>query len=276
MDRNRKGKVAVVTGSARGIGQAIALALARKGFDIVINDLLEQEGQAVAGEAKKLGVKSAFIRADITREEEVRQMVSRVIRRFGTVDILVNNAGVNSPLMVEDLPFETWKRIIDTDLNGAFLCSKEVIPEMKRKRYGRIINIASVAGKRISSHGCAAYTAAKAGLIGFTRHLAFEVAPFGITVNALCPGGTLSKRIVERDSSQSEEEKAAGIKRFPLGRWGLPEDQAKAVLFFVSEDADFITGQALAVDGGELIGWGDCESYIKRRKQFVSQADGKR
>lgn len=269
---NLKGKVAVVTGSARGIGQAIALALARSGSDVVINDVLEREGKEAALEAEKLGVKSIFVRSDITHEEEVRELFSQVMKIFGTVDILVNNAGVNSPLMVEDMPFKLWKRIIDTDLNGAFLCSKEVLPEMKKKRYGRIINIASVAGKRISSHGSAAYTAAKAGLIGFTRHLAFELAPCGITVNAVCPGGTLSKRIVERDASLSQEERDAGIKRFPIGRWGLPEDQAKAVLFFASDDADFITGQALDVDGGELIGWGDCESYIKRRKQFVSHA----
>jgi NAD(P)-dependent dehydrogenase (short-subunit alcohol dehydrogenase family) len=267
-----KGKIAIVTGSARGIGQAIAFALARSGSDVVINDILEEEGKEVAREVKKLGVKSLFVQADITHEEDVREMVSRVIGTFGTLDILVNSAGINSPVLVEDMSFELWKRIIGADLNGAFLCSKAVIPEMKRKRYGRIINIASVAGKRISSHGNAAYTAAKAGLIGFTRHLAFELAPWEITVNALCPGGTLSKRIMERDASLSQAEKDADIKRFPLGRWGLPEDQGKAVLFFASSNADFITGQALDVDGGELLGWGDCESYIKRRKQYVSTA----
>ena len=265
-----KRKVAVVTGSARGIGQTIALALARNGSDVVINDVLEKEGQEVAREAEKLGVKSIFVQADITREEEVRRMILQTIGRLGTVDVLVNNAGINSPVLVEDMSFELWKRIIEADLNSAFLCSQAVIPEMKRKRYGRIINIASVAGKRISSHGNAAYTAAKAGLIGFTRHLAFELAPWGITVNAVCPGGTLSKRILERDANLSQAEKDADIKRFPLGRWGLPEDQAKAVLFFASDNADFITGQALDVDGGELLGWGDCESYIKRRKHFVS------
>ena len=148
------------------------------------------------------------------------EMFSRSSNIFGTVDILVNNAGINNPLMVEDMPFEVWKRVIDTDLNGAFLCSKAVIPEMKQKRHGRIINIASVAGKRISSHGSAAYTAAKAGLIGFTRHLAFELAPWGITVNAVCPGGTLSKRILERDATLSQAERDADVKRFPLGSVG--------------------------------------------------------
>jgi NAD(P)-dependent dehydrogenase (short-subunit alcohol dehydrogenase family) len=267
---NLDGKVSLVTGSARGIGQAIALALARSGSHVVINDLLESEGREVSGEAEKLGVKSIFVRADITREEEVRGMILQTMDRLGTIDILVNSAGINSPVLVEDMSFELWKRIIEADLNSAFLCSQAVIPEMKRKCYGRIINIASVAGKRISSHGNAAYTAAKAGLIGFTRHLAFELAPWKITVNAVCPGGTLSKRILERDANLSQAERDADIKRFPLGRWGLPEDQGKAALFFASDDADFITGQALDVDGGELIGWGDCESYIKRRKQFVS------
>ena len=268
---NLDGKVSLVTGSARGIGQGIALALARSGSHVVINDLLESEGRKVSGEVEKLGVKSIFIRADITQEEEVRGMISQTIDRLGTIDILVNSAGINSPVLVEDMSFDLWKRIIGADLNGAFLCSQAVIPEMKRKRYGRIINIASVAGKRISSHGNAAYTAAKAGLIGFTRHLAFELASWEITVNAICPGGTLSKRIMERDANLPQAERDAAIKHFPLGRWGLPEDQGKAVLFFASDNADFITGQALDVDGGELLGWGDCESYIQYRKQFVSQ-----
>ena len=270
-----KGRVAVITGSGRGIGRAIALAFARHGSHVVINDLLEKEGRETASEAEKLGVKSIFIRADISVEKEVREMFSTIKKIFNRLDILVNNAGVNNPFLVENMPYEAWKRVIDIDLNGAFLCSREAIPEMKKNHFGRIINISSTAGKRISITGSAAYSAAKAGLIGLTRHLAFELASYGITVNAICPGGTLTPRIRERDKDLSEEEREIELQRFPLGRWGLPEDVAKAALFFVSDQADFITGQALDVDGGMLLAWMSCESYLQRHKHFVEKTPGK-
>ena len=263
-----EGKVSVVTGSARGIGRAIALLLAQHGSQVVVNDLLEKEGTETVQAIKKLGVKALWAQADISNEQEVQRMFSDVFKHFDAVDILVNNAGVGSPLMVEDMPYEVWRQVIDTNLNAAFLCCKEVIPGMQKNRYGRIINISSVAAKKISYHGSAAYTAAKAGLLGFTRHLAYELAPYGITVNAICPGGTLTPRIRERVTQEEMEEE---IKRFPIGRWALPEDQAKAVLFLVSNQAEIITGQALDVDGGELLAWIDSETYRKWRKRFVTK-----
>jgi len=264
-----QGKVSLVTGAARGIGRAIALLLAEHGSHVVVNDLLEKEGTATVQAIQKLGVKALWAKADISNEQEVKRMFAEVFKHFDQVDILVNNAGVGSPLMVEDMPYEVWRRVIDTNLNAAFICCKEVIPRMQKHRYGRIINISSVAAKKISYHGSAAYTAAKAGLLGFTRHLAYELAPYGITVNAICPGGTLTPRIRERVTQEEMEEE---IKRFPIGRWALPEDQAKAVLFLVSDQAEIITGQALDVDGGELLAWMDFEAYRQWRKRFVSKA----
>jgi len=263
-----QGKVSLVTGAARGIGRAIALLLAENGSAVVINDLLEKEGSETVQAVQKLGVKALWFKADISNEQEVKRMFSEVLQHFDRVDILVNNAGVGSPLMVEDMPYEVWRRVIDTNLNAAFICCKEVIPRMQKNRYGRIINISSVAAKKISYHGSAAYTAAKAGLLGFTRHLAYELAPYGITVNAICPGGTLTPRIRERVTQEEMEEE---IKRFPIGRWALPEDQAKAVMFLVSDQAEIITGQALDVDGGELLAWMDFETYRKWRKRFVNK-----
>lgn len=263
-----QGKVSLVTGAARGIGRAIALLLAEHGSDVVVNDLLEKEGTETVQAVQKLGVKALWAKADISNEQDVKNMFSEVYKHFDRVDILVNNAGVGSPLMVEDMPYEVWKRVIDTNLNAAFICCKEVIPGMQKNRFGRIINISSIAAKKISYHGSAAYTAAKAGVLGFTRHLAYELAPYGITVNAICPGGTLTPRIRER---VTQEEMEAEIKRFPMGRWALPEDQAKAVLFLVSDQAEIITGQALDVDGGELLAWMDFESYKKWRKRFVNK-----
>ena len=263
-----QGKVSLVTGAARGIGRAIALLLAEHGSHVVVNDLLEKEGPETVQAIQKLGVKALWAKADISNEQEVKRMFSEIFKHFDHVDILVNNAGVGSPLMVEDMPYEVWRRVIDTNLNAAFICCKEVIPIMQKNRYGRIINISSVAAKKISYHGSAAYTAAKAGLLGFTRHLAYELAPYGITVNAICPGGTLTPRIRERVTPEEMEEE---IKRFPIGRWALPEDQAKAVLFLVSDQAEIITGQALDVDGGELLAWMDFETYQKWRKRFVTK-----
>jgi len=263
-----QGKVSLVTGAARGIGRAIALMLASHGSHVVINDLLEKEGNETVQSIQKLGVKALWAKADVSHEQEVKKMFSDVFNHFGSIDILINNAGVGSPLMVEDMPYEVWRRVIDTNLNAVFLCCQEVIPHMQGKRYGRIINISSVAAKKISYHGSAAYTAAKAGLLGFTRHLAYELAPYGITVNAICPGGTLTPRIRERVTQEEMEEE---VKRFPIGRWALPEDQAKAVLFFVSDQAEIITGQALDVDGGELLAWMDFETYKKWRKRFVTK-----
>ena len=259
-------KVSVITGSARGIGHAIALMLAKHGSQIVVNDLREREGEETVQTIQAIGGKALFVKADVTNEQEVKNMYLDIFKTLGTVDILVNNAGGGNPFMVEDTSYELWKQVIDVNLNAAFLCCKEVIPEMQRKRYGRIVNISSLAAKKISYHGSASYTAAKAGLLGFTRHLAYELAPYGITVNAICPGGTLTQRIRDRVTPEEIKEET---KRYPIGRWALPEDQAKAVLFFVSDLAEIVTGQALDVDGGELLGWLDFETYRNWRKRYL-------
>jgi NAD(P)-dependent dehydrogenase (short-subunit alcohol dehydrogenase family) len=164
------------------------------------------------------------------------------------------------------MTYEIWKKVIDINLNAVFLCCKTAMPMMQKKQYGKIINIASVAAKKISFRGGAHYTASKAGLLGFTRHLAYELAPYGINVNAICPGATLTPLLKSR-SPQAELDAELG--RFPLGKFCEPEDIADAVLFLCSKKSRMITGQALDVDAGELLAWTDFASYKKSRKEYA-------
>ena len=260
------GKVALVTGAARGIGKAIATGLAKKGASVCINDMLTDEISAAAAELAAFGGKTLPVRADITKDGDVAAMFDLLLKEFGTIDILVNNAGIGDSFMVEDMPADVWRRVIDVDLTGAFLCCKAALPTMQRNNYGKIVNISSVAAKKISYHGGAHYTAAKAGLLAFTRHLAYEQGCFGINVNAVCPGATLTPLL---RSSATASQLEAEIGRFPLGRFCEPEDIANAVLFLCSEKSRMITGQALDIDAGELLGWQDTTTYRKARKAYA-------
>jgi NAD(P)-dependent dehydrogenase (short-subunit alcohol dehydrogenase family) len=174
--------------------------------------------------------------------------------------------------MVEDMTYEIWRKVIDINLNAVFLCCKAAMPTMQKNEYGKIVNISSVAAKKISYHGGAHYTASKAGLLGFTRHLAYELAPYKINVNAICPGATMTPLL---RSSASQAELDGELGRFPLGKFCEPEDIADAVLFFCSEKAKMITGQALDVDAGELLAWIDFTSYKKHRKNYAKKFFGK-
>jgi NAD(P)-dependent dehydrogenase (short-subunit alcohol dehydrogenase family) len=263
-----KGLVVLVTGSGKGIGKAIATKFIQEGASACINDVVLDDAEKTAQELKKLGGKTLAVQADVSKEDDVKRMFGLLFKQFGTIDILINNAGIGDGLMVEDMTYEIWKKVIDINLNAVFLCCKAVIPTMQKKKYGKIVNIASVAAKKMSYHGGAHYTASKAGLLGFTRHLAYELAPYGINVNAICPGATLTPLLKSR-TSQAELDAELG--RFPLGKFCEPEDIADAVLFLCSKHSKMIVGQALDVDAGELLAWTDFTSYKTSRKDYAKK-----
>lgn len=252
-------QTAIVTGASRGIGKGIALVLAREGANVVITDIDAGGATQAAEELRKLGYRAKSISSDITQHTQVEDLVRGTVTQFGHVDILVNNAGVISNTPILDLTEEEWDRTITVNLKGTFLCSKRAAQVMVAQHSGRIINISSLAGK-VGAPGQAAYCASKHGILGLTKVLAIDLAPYGITVNAVCPGNTetemmryvFTKRAESR--GQSFDELAQGIlAKTPLGRFGLPEDIAQVVLFLASSASGYVTGQAIDVDGGRSI-----------------------
>jgi NAD(P)-dependent dehydrogenase (short-subunit alcohol dehydrogenase family) len=257
-------KVALVTGAGSGIGQAIAFRLARAGARIIVNDLDAQSAENTVIKLKDFGAQGLPIQADISNPDEVGSMVTEGVKRFQTIDILVNNAGIGgASILVKDLPPEAWDRVLAVNLKGALNCCQAVIPMMTQRGWGKIVNIASLAASRMSKLGGADYTAAKYGLVGFSRHLAFELAAHRINVNVVCPGATLTP-LVESKTTAAFRAVVAG--QVPLNRWVLPEDIAEAVLFLSSDRAAMITGVVLDVDGGQLLGIAaDYKEDLQRR-----------
>jgi 3-oxoacyl-[acyl-carrier protein] reductase len=239
-------KVAIITGSGRGIGKTIAQKLAEAGATIVINDIGEIASiEAVAEEIRAMNRKSIAVLADISSSADVDKMVETTITTYGRVDILVNNAGITRDHLLLRMSEEDWDRVITINLKSVFLCTKAVLRYMTRQRWGRIINMASIVGI-VGNAGQANYAAAKAGIIGFTRTVAKEVASRGITVNAIAPGFIETQMTQQLEESWIQEIK----KRIPLGYLGTPRDVAEAVAFLASEEARYITGHVLNVDGG--------------------------
>jgi 3-oxoacyl-[acyl-carrier protein] reductase len=241
-----KGRVAVVTGGARGIGRAIVEKLAVLGADVVIADMLFELAEKSAEEISHLtDTRILAAKVNVTEGKSSNEMIDHALKEFGRVDILVNNAGITRDTLILRMEEADWDAVLNVNLKGAFNCSKAVIRPMMKQRYGRIVNISSVSGQA-GQAGQTNYSASKAGLIGFTKALAREVASRQITVNAVAPGFIPTSLT----SDLSEDLKKSILGATPVGRMGKPEEIAAAVAFLASEEAAYITGQVLAVDGG--------------------------
>jgi 3-oxoacyl-[acyl-carrier protein] reductase len=239
-------RVAIVTGGGRGIGKAIALKLAEVGATVVVNDTGDpQPAQSVAEAIRALNRQSTAVMADVSLSSDVAKLVETAMASYGKVDILVNNAGIARDQLVVRMSDEDWDRVLAVDLKSVFLCTRAVLRDMIRQHWGRIISITSIAGI-VGNPGQANYASAKAGIIGFTRTIAKEVASRSITVNAVAPGLIDTGLTHQLKESQREELK----KHIPVGYLGAPRDVAEAVAFLASEEARYITGQVLTVDGG--------------------------
>lgn len=256
---NFKNKVAIVTGSAQGIGKSIARVLAKNGAAVVISDIQTEKGKAAS---KELGNPSIFIHCDISDARQVRSLVDKVVQRFGHLDIMVNNAGINSGpedrVTIDKYPEELWKRIIDVDLNGTFFCCKAAASVMSRQKSGTIINIASVAGV-VALRLQVAFVAAKAAVLKMTESMACELGPHGIRVNAVSPGSTLTEgtRALFYGKEGDDKNKFAErlISFIPQGRPAETDEIAYAVAFLASDKASYITGHNFVVDGGWTSGF---------------------
>jgi 3-oxoacyl-[acyl-carrier protein] reductase len=242
-----EGKVALVTGGGRGLGEAICRTLAREGAHIAVGDINLADATRVSDAINQMGGKAVAIKADVSSEKEVKAMVAKTIEALGTIDMLVNNAGICYQGSVAEMSEETWDKVLDVNLKGPFLCSREVMPTFKQKRSGKIINLGSLAGQVGGLVVGANYSASKAGVICLTKSLAKELAPFGVNVNCIAPG------VADTEMTQHFPREEM-VKSIPLGKLGEPQDVADAVLFLVSQESKYITGQTISVNGGSFMG----------------------
>ncbi len=244
-----RGRVALVTGGSRGIGRDIALRLAQEGADVaVVYRSNEDAAGEVAEQARKAGVRCELFRGDVSSPEDVQAIFKDVTEAFGRLDILVNNAGITRDNLMMRMKDQEFDEVLEANLRGTYLCTKAALRPMVRSRWGRIVNISSVVGL-LGNAGQANYAASKAGIIGFTKSVAREVAQRGITANAIAPGYVET----ELTETLSEEVKARILAQVPVGRFAEPEEVAEAVAFLAGEGAGYITGQTLAVDGGMVM-----------------------
>lgn len=243
------GKVSIVTGGAMGIGREIALRLARDGSDIAVVDVEKEGGQETVEKVRSMGRKSLFFEVDATRWDQVKAMVDGVLKHFSKVDILVNSAGILGPVVpLWEYQVEDWDRVMEINLKGTFLCCKAVIVPMLEQKSGRIVNIASIAGKE-GNPMMNAYSTSKAAIIGFTKSLAKEVAQQNIMVNCISPS-VIETRIVEQ---MGEEQRKILLAKIPMGRFGRPSEVAALAKFLVSEECTFSTGQCFNISGGRAV-----------------------
>lgn len=253
-----EGRVALVTGAGQGIGQGIALALAREGADVVVNDIVSSQAQGTAGQVNDFGQRSLAVEADVSDSAQVIGMVEQALAVFGSIDILVNNAGVVFPAFITDLTEEMWDTTIAVNLRSMFLCSKFVIPTMIENNHGKIVNMSSKSGKR-GGLWLSAYCASKFGIIGFTQSLAMDLAPHGINVNAICPGtvytplwdNVLKHQYAKKLNIDPEQVRDYYSAKVPLGREVSMEEIGELAVFLCSDESDYMTGQAINISGGQ-------------------------
>jgi NAD(P)-dependent dehydrogenase (short-subunit alcohol dehydrogenase family) len=246
-EKKLTGRIAVITGASKGLGKAMALALGAAGAKLALISRNKEQLQAVAAEARKLGAEAEVFVADVTSEEQVKQLERGVAAKFGKVQILINNAGINIRKPSIEFTLDDWRAVMDTNLTSVFLMCRAFVPSMKGQGYGRILNLTSIMS-HVAIAGRTAYAASKSGLLGFTKALALELVTDKITVNGISPGPfatELNKPILE-----SPEANAQFLSKIPLGRWGKAEEVGQLALYLCSEDAGFITGTDILIDGG--------------------------
>ena len=242
-----EGKVALITGGSRGQGAAEARLFANEGAAVVIADVLEEEGKQLEAEINETGGRALFVKLDVTSESDWQQCIADTVERFGKLDVLINNAGIYSRTMIEDTTVEEWERIMSVNTTGVFLGTKHAIPEMRRAGGGSIVNISSIAGLVGSPRG-GAYTTSKGGVRLFTKSTAIQHAEEGIRANSIHPGPIDTEMIA--DNIGTPEGLAASLARVPLGRVGTVDDVAYGALFLASDEASYMTGSELVIDGG--------------------------
>ncbi len=243
------GKISIVTGSAMGIGREVALRLARDGSDVVIVDIEKEPAQEVVKEIRSMGRKSLFFEVDVARWDQVRAMADEVLKDFHRVDILINNAGIVGPVVpVWEYPVEDWDRVMEVNMKGIFLGCKAIIPSMLKRKSGRIVNIASIAGKE-GNPRMSAYSSSKAAVIAFTKAMAKEVAQQNIVVHCVAPA-LIETRMMEIMGSEQRE---FLLSKIPMGRFGKPSEVAALVKFLVSDECSFSTGQCYDLSGGRAV-----------------------
>jgi 3-oxoacyl-[acyl-carrier protein] reductase len=241
---NLKGKIAIVTGAGHGIGKEIALTLARNGAEVVVTDITDAIFD-VGKQIEALGSKALPIKCDVTEPEQAQEVEEKVAGKYERIDILVNNAGIYPQKAFLDMTADDWNKVLRVNLNGVFHCTKAVLPKMVKQKYGKIVNIASIAGAVVAFPNLVHYSASKAALAGFTKSLALEVAQQGVNVNAIAPG-PIDVGEIAADTDVYRQIVGA----IPVGRMGYPADIANLVVFLVSDEASFITGQCIVSDGG--------------------------
>jgi 3-oxoacyl-[acyl-carrier protein] reductase len=244
-----KGRTALVTGGSRGIGRAVALALAEEGADVAVNYVSsETAARDVVETIKKIGRKGVLAQADVSDYPDTFRMAQDVLREFGHLDILVNNAGINSDTTFVKMNHAAWRKVLGTNLDGVFNCTKVFVDQMLNQNYGRVVNMTSVIGQ-IGNFGQANYAASKAGVAAFTKSLAKELAGRGVTVNAIAPGFIETEMV----AGIPDKVKERLLAQIPLKRFGTAEEVARAVVYIVSSDGDYITGSELSINGGLLM-----------------------
>jgi L-fucose dehydrogenase len=252
---NLQGKVALVTGAAKGIGKGCALILGQQGADVVVADVDESAGMATAAEIRNLGLKCVFTACDVSRLEQVEALIASVVESFGRLDVLINNAGYHISKDVEHTSEQEWDYMLATNLKSVFLCSKYAIPHLKKTR-GTIINMSSMVGL-VGQSNAAAYAASKGGIVALSKGMAIDLAGDGIRVNCICPGWVQTPLVEDWFAQQSDPSAARKyvFDMHPVGRISTVEEIGRVALFLCSEEASFITGVALPVDGGVTLGY---------------------